>query len=73
MLSATMSYNRATGIMSMTYDYQDYFTYCKSILKPVEIGYNAAADASNLHINFDVSSLTLARSVNKGSAVVVIC
>ena len=67
-LPSTVSFNRATGQMRLKYDYMSYTKNpnCLTVLDPDQIGYNAIADGSNLHLSWDVTSLILARAVNKG-------
>ena len=72
-LPSTTSYDRATGIMTLSYNYAQYVysstnsgSYCDDIFAPTDLGYNAVADGPFVRINWDVVSLTLARAVNKG-------
>ena len=67
-LPSTVTFSRATGRMTLKYDYQSYTKNdkCFTVLDPSQIGYNAVADGSNLRLSWDVTSLILARAVNKG-------
>ena len=67
-LPSTVTFNRATGQMTLKYDYLSYTKNdkCFTVLDPNQIGYNAVADGSNLRLSWDITSLILARAVNKG-------
>ena len=72
-LPSTVTYNRATGVMSLAYNYAQYVysssnsgSYCDDIFAPTDLGYDAVADGPFVRINWDIVSLTLARAVNKG-------
>ena len=67
-LPGSVSYNKASGHFKMSYSHNSFGTSenCKSILLDTDVGYNAIANGDDLSLEWDGTSLLLARAVNKG-------